>query len=223
MKVQIKTAFGEMSFDMATDNVLALINQAISYANGDTNKVEENRPRTAPVAHEIKAEEPAKIENKSFQAPEDEPRPQGRSRAETMFGSREGWNMPAAGKANAGRHDDQEAYKGFLYIRCENCGEVKGYNAKFPSTYHRCSCGHNTDLRDLRVAHVRCQKCGASFNYRTNLQHDFTIECITCGSPVDMELGAKGTAFVTVGQKPVGGGVQGHGKPFVFRKPGGYL
>lgn len=129
-----------------------------------------------------------------------------RSRAESMFGARSGWNMPAAGQGNAERPDGQEAYKGFLFIRCEECGEVKGFNSKHPATYFQCNCGHRTALRGLRMAHVRCNKCGGEFNYRTNLQTDFTIDCLTCGSPVDMERGAKGTAFVPVGQKFSGGG-----------------
>lgn len=203
MNVQIKTAFGKMFFDMTQDSALALINQATIYANGDNNNV------AAPVG---KAAEPARPRTDD-PIKKDAPR----SRAETMFGDRNKWDMPAVGKGNAERPDGQEAYKGFLYIRCEECGEVKGFNAKFPQTYFQCNCGHRTELRNLRTAHVNC-KCGRSFTYKTNLEYDFTIPCLSCGSPVDLELGAKKTAFVTIGQ-PSSGGVQRYGKPVLPRKP----
>lgn len=218
MNVQIKTVFGEMSFDMTQENVLILINQAISYANGDRNNV------AAPVTKDTELAQPRAVAHISYEhQAEDKPAhalavknaPQ--SRVETMFGNRSAWNMPAAGKGNAERPDGQEGYKGFLYVRCENCGEVKGYNGRQPQTYFQCKCGHRTELRNLRPAHVYC-KCGRSFTYKTNIETDFTMNCMACGSPVDLELGAKGTAFVTIGQK-FGGGVKTNDKPVSARKP----
>ena len=216
MKVKITTDFGEMSFDMPQGAALSLLDQAMKAANACESKAAWE-PTPEPVAPAHNPEEYIITKEPPVPVPEAKAAP--RSRAETMFGDRSKWDMPAAGKGKAERPDGQEAYKGFLYIQCEKCGEVKGYNAKYPSTYHKCSCGHRQDMRDLRLAHVNC-KCGDSFNYRTNLQHDFTIPCLRCGSPVDMELGAKGTAFVTVGQK-FSGGVHDNvnrGKPYVFRQ-----
>lgn len=203
MNVQIKTVFGEMSFDMTQENALSLINQAISYANGDTNNAPASRPNAAApscTTKQEKQESTATSEAGSFPLTGEDVCKQPRSRAETMFGDKSKWDMPAAEpRGNAHRDDGQEAYKGFLYIECESCGKVKGYYAKYPSTYYQCKCGHRTPLRSLRMAHVHC-KCGNEFRYRTNLQNqEFTISCLSCGSPVDMELGAKGTAFVTVG------------------------
>lgn len=204
MRVKITTDFGEMSFDMPQGAALSLLDQAMKAANAcETQAAWEPTPEPAAPAV-FKKEEDTPAPNPDT-APVEKAAP--RSRAETMFGDRSKWNMPAAGKGNAERDDGQEAYKGFLYIECEKCGEVKGYHAKFPSTYHKCTCGHCQELRGLRIAHVVC-KCGETFTYRTNLQRDFTIPCLRCGSPVDMELGAKGTAFVTVGQKFSGGGTR---------------
>lgn len=219
MKVKITTDFGEMAFDMPQNAALDLINRAMcaaSKSEAETTWAPTLQPLTnaAPVPipgeHIITKHEPAPAEKA---AP--------RSRAESMFGSREGWNMPAAGndEGNAKRRDEMETYKGFLFIRCEDCGETKGFYAKYPLTYHQCGCGHRTELHDLRPAYVAC-KCGETFKYMTNLEYDFTIPCKACGSPVDMEMGAKGTAFVTVGQKYFGGAHDNgdRGKPYVFRQ-----
>lgn len=197
MKVKITTDFGEMVFDMHQSAAMELIDRAMRAATASDAKA-----NLAPIhkEHIVMNDEPA-----PSPAPAEKAAP--RSRAESMFGSHEGWNMPAAGNSggNAERPDDKETYKGFLFIRCKDCGEAKGFFAKYPMTYHQCACGHRTDLRDLRPAYVNC-KCGETFKYMTNLEYDFTIPCKACGSPVDMEMGAKGTAFVTVGQKSFGGG-----------------
>lgn len=43
-----------------------------------------------------------------------------------------------------------EEYKGFLHIRCEECGETISYNAKEPETQHKCKkCGHVTQRLEL--------------------------------------------------------------------------
>lgn len=204
MEVKITTLFGEMTFDMTPADAYALLEQATKAAYACESKpVWKQNPE--PVA-------PAP-------APAEKAAP--RSRAESVFGSREGWNMPAAGngEGNAKRRDEMETYKGFLFIRCEDCGETKGFYAKYPLTYHQCGCGNRTELHDLRPAYVAC-KCGETFKYMTNLEYDFTIPCKACGSPVDMEMGAKGTAFVTVGQKSYGGVHDNgdRGKPYVFRQ-----
>lgn len=188
MNVKIKTAFGEMSFDMIQENALKLINQAISYASQPDAKAEE------PVKS-VEKPTPQPVENAT-----------NRNRTETMFGKREGWNMPAADQGQSTkRNSGGPEARGFLYVQCEACGNVKGFLARHALKYHQCECGHKTELHGLRFAHVKC-KCGKDFDYVTNLQSDFTIDCLSCGSPVDMELGAKGTAFVTVGQKYARGG-----------------
>ena len=207
MNVQIRTAYGEMSFDMTQDKALSLIGLAISYANGGAAY---NEP-PAPLRHtqDEGEPEPPEAEEKPTAKPAEKPAP--RSRLETMFGARAEWNMPAADpkQDTDDTTDDErmwEGRRGFLHIECEACGKVKTYCAKTPQKYHRCECGHANDLHDVRAAHVKCNKCGSVFTYNTNIRRDnFTIDCFHCGSPVDMKLGAKGTAFVTVAEEIRGG------------------
>lgn len=42
----------------------------------------------------------------------------------------------------------------------------------------------------------------------------FTMNCLSCGAPVDLELNSRGTAYVTIGHKSGGGGTD---RPYVFR------
>lgn len=91
-------------------------------------------------------------------------------------------------------------YKGFLFIRCEHCGETRGFNAKVPIDEYKCSeCGGKTKLIGLRPAHLDCD-CGKHWKYQTNETADvLTINCINCGQPVDMMLNARRTAYTSIG------------------------
>lgn len=120
------------------------------------------------------------------------------SRTERMFGSRDTWNIPALSRDP---DDGQGPYRGFLMIQCEECGEVKAYNARRETYGYKCKCGHETPLENLRPMFMHC-KCGKVFRYKTNLtdkQH--THICMDCGSPVDMEINSRGTAYVTIGER----------------------
>lgn len=89
-------------------------------------------------------------------------------------------------------------YKGFLHIKCEKCGTVKGYCTSRPLHYHRCNCRHHTPLFDLAPVRAKC-KCGEFFTYMTNIvDPQFTMNCMSCGSPIELELDDHGTAYVTV-------------------------
>lgn len=98
------------------------------------------------------------------------------------------------------RHEPTEAaYKGFLYIKCEKCGSVKGFFTRTPIKKNRCRCGHETELRGLKPLYVNC-KCGANFKYQTNLTDNVaSIDCINCGSPVDLEYHDKKGVYSTIG------------------------
>ena len=118
------------------------------------------------------------------------------SRTERMFGSKDTWNMPAS----ASTDKDQGPYRGFLLIRCEECGEVKAYCAKRETYGFRCKCGHETPLEKLRPMYVKC-KCGKEFRYKTNLTDQrYMHSCLDCGSPIDLEINRRGTAYVTIGE-----------------------
>lgn len=199
MNVQIKTAFGEMAFDMPQDKALSLISLAITYAGDVGADVEPTASQTE------RAEEPPKAKEAPT-APKPKEKP--KSRLEALFGNRSEWNIPEEEKpqepddVNEPKEEPQEKpqeeYKGFLYIECEECGKTKAFCVKQPIAYHRCKCGHDTHLHDLIPVHVRCE-CNAKFTYMTNVRSNtFTMDCLACGSPVDMELGAKEKAYVTM-------------------------
>lgn len=82
------------------------------------------------------------------------------SRAETMFGPKETWDIPDKAEAE---ETTPKTYKGFLLIRCAQCGDLRGFCVKQPISSYRCAaCGGETPLHDLTSAHIRC-KCGKSF------------------------------------------------------------
>lgn len=138
------------------------------------------------------------------------------SRVERLFGRRESWpNATAAAtpsqdkpKAEAEETEDtgpessfsRRAVKGFLIVECESCGQTREFCSRAAITSSRCKrCGHITPLNRTytRTAYARC-KCGREFKYQTNATTDtLTISCINCGSPIDMRLNARGTAYVT--------------------------
>lgn len=145
------------------------------------------------------------------------------SRVERLFGRRESWpNATAAAtpsqdkpKAEAEEAEDtgpeasfsRRAVKGFLIVECENCGQTREFCSRAEITSNRChSCGHVTTLDKtyMRPAYAKC-KCGREFKYQTNATGDtITINCIACGSPIDMQLNGRGTAYVTL--RDAGGG-----------------
>lgn len=145
------------------------------------------------------------------------------SRVERLFGRRESWpNATAAAtpsqdkpKAEAEETEDtgpeasfsRRVVKGFLIVECENCGQTREFCSRAEITSNRChSCGHVTTLDKtyMRPAYAKC-KCGREFKYQTNATGDtITINCIACGSPIDMQLNGRGTAYVTL--RDAGGG-----------------
>ena len=197
MNLKIKTVHGELSFNMAMDNALALISTATRYAS-EYDGIDEP---PSEILIDAKAMAKAVAETRVGNAPQP-PKHEAKSRLESLFGAKNEWKMPAAPEpaqnAESGEEPRKEEYKGFLCVECEKCGTIKGFCVKHPIDVHVCECGHGTRLHNLRPAHVKC-KCGSRFLYNTNLQVDaFTISCLHCDSPVDMELGAKETAFVSV-------------------------
>lgn len=193
MKVSIKTPFAEMSLEMSQYSAMQLLQQAMESAYKIPPKETTDKSESAPAG----GEEPEK-ENAEKPAP--------KSRVESMFGSKETWNTPEESgqdKPNEGK----QTYKGFLLIRCEKCGRVKAYCAKYPTSAHRCECGHSTELEDLIPVYAVC-KCGGEFKYRTNIRDpQITIDCLKCSAPIDLELNKRETAYVTIGREMRGGGV----------------
>lgn len=118
------------------------------------------------------------------------------SRVERMFG-----DFKASRAAESKEPEQQnrpEGYYGFLLVKCEQCGKVRGFHAKKITDKYSCECGGVTELRDLKPLHLRC-KCGSKFTYRTNMDEEFfDYPCLSCGNPVDLELNKRGDTYVTM-------------------------
>ena len=93
---------------------------------------------------------------------------------------------------------EMQGYKGFLYIKCPTCGEVKGFCSKRSLTHHQCECGDRVELHDLVPICVRCE-CGKSYRYLTNMEEPaFDINCMTCGSPMAVQWNDKKKQYETM-------------------------
>ncbi len=94
--------------------------------------------------------------------------------------------------------NEPKQYRGFLQIRCEHCGKIRAYCSNYPVTYHKCECGHKTDLHDLKPLYANCE-CGQRSYYRTNIEDPILdVNCISCGAPVAVEWNAKKKSYRTI-------------------------
>lgn len=96
--------------------------------------------------------------------------------------------------------EKKEGYSGFLYIKCKNCGKVRGFNSKIKIDKYICSeCGEATEfIDDLKPLRVRCE-CGEKFNYFTNMADEmFDIPCLGCGTPVAVKHNDKKDMYETI-------------------------
>lgn len=194
MKVSIKTPFAEMSLEMSQYSAMQLLRQAMESAY------------KTPPREPVSKEESTPVDDKELEK-ENSEKPAPKSRVEAMFGSKETWNTPKESR-QAKPDEDKQTYKGFLLIRCEKCGRVKAYCAKYPTAAHRCECGQSTELEDLIPVYAEC-KCGGEFKYRTNIRDpQITIDCLKCNAPIDLELNKRETAYVTIGCEMRGGGTE---------------
>lgn len=193
VQVTMKTPFGEMNFNMPPEKASDLMQRAMQYAAGQA--LQEPAPTPPSVAQETP------------KAPQPIPKPQ--SRVERMFGNfratgggTEMVKVPDDGNITAvldtSRPQEPESYKGFLLVKCEKCGKLRGFCAKSPATSSRCECGHRTELHDLKPAFLKC-KCGGQFKYKTNATEEiFDFPCLQCGNPVDLQLNKRKNAYVTI-------------------------
>lgn len=187
MQITMATPYGEMKLDMPPEKVTDLMQRAFQYASGQ--EPESAAPKMAQEAP-LLAQEPPK-------APQPKGRPQ--SRVELLFG-----DFKASKTAEPKQPEPQrepEAYKGFLIIKCEHCGEIRAFCAKTPITQNTCKCGHATELHGLKRVFLKCNKCGNQFKYQTNITDEvFDYSCLNCGSPVDLQLNKRGDTYVTIGE-----------------------
>lgn len=89
-------------------------------------------------------------------------------------------------------------YGGFLYIKCPDCGNVKGFCAKARISNFRCDCGSLTKLEHLVPLYLNCE-CGRNARYLTNMKEPvFDVVCYDCGSPVAVEWNQKKKQYETI-------------------------
>lgn len=91
-------------------------------------------------------------------------------------------------------------YRGFLYIKCPQCGYEKGQCSRNGMNSIHCDkCGCNDEFSEPLVPmYVNCE-CGEEFRYMTNMNADvFDMTCINCGSPVPMKYNEKKNFYETI-------------------------
>ena len=119
------------------------------------------------------------------------------SRNDSLFGT--GWKKEPEKKETPQDVEHPDGYKGFLYIKCDKCGREKGFCSKEKIKSYKCDCGNEMELVNLKPLYTKC-KCGNEFKYMTNMNTaEFTYKCFTCGSPVDVKMNSRRTAYITIG------------------------
>ncbi len=89
-------------------------------------------------------------------------------------------------------------YGGFLYIKCPDCGKIKGFCAKTRLSNFRCECGSVTRLENLVPLYMNCE-CGRNSRYLTNMEEPaFDMICYDCGNPVAVEWNSKKRQYETI-------------------------
>lgn len=223
MKLTLQTELGGFDFQLSRASIIYLLGVAQQLEDeGDPkfniNKNIDNINREAdnkPVFHDVKPEnviEPVKAKTKILIAGDTrediletaKKMPEEAESAEEDFEKmldefeQKQKEKTAPPPYYAGTADGK--YKGFMYIKCEHCGETRGFCAKQPIDEYRCNeCGGKTKLKDLRRMFLDCE-CGSHYKYYTNETAEVvTNNCINCGSPVDMMLNSRRTAYVSIG------------------------
>jgi ribosomal protein S27E len=98
----------------------------------------------------------------------------------------------------------QKKYQGrpsrYLCVKCEKCGDVRGFFSREAIEYNRCKvCDRKTVLTDLTPAVLKCCYCDGRTVISTNMtEHVVTITCPFCRGPVDFELDSTGTTYRTM-------------------------
>lgn len=104
--------------------------------------------------------------------------------------------------ASEASQDRPREYKGFLLIKCAECGDVHAFCAKRPMRRYRCAkCGTWTALDHMAPLRVVCE-CGRSYGYMTNVEDkQMDVACFGCGAPVAVEWNEKLHQYTTIGTK----------------------
>lgn len=201
MEVKIISGYGENTFQMEEADAMSLLNNAMRFHNkiktvggiknnSDAKTGKEEKTEESITAHEFVK----KMQEKPH------------SRNDSLFGT--GWKKEPEKKETPQDVEHHDGYKGFLYIKCDKCGREKGFCSKEKIKSYKCDCGNEMELVNLKPLYTKC-KCGNEFKYMTNMNTaEFTYKCFTCGSPVDVKMNSRRTAYITIG----GGGTKGYNR-----------
>lgn len=94
-------------------------------------------------------------------------------------------------------------FTGFLYVRCEKCGQERGFCAKTPISSCYCrECGGKTELKNMRRVKIWCE-CGSAYRYHTNIQDAaFDMPCLSCEAPVALEWNENKNRYQPMNSEP---------------------
>lgn len=82
--------------------------------------------------------------------------------------------QPAESAHRAPELPVEAKFTGFLYVRCEKCGQERGFCAKTPISSCYCrECGGKTELKNMRQVKIWCE-CGSTY-----LAHGKPYGCAT--------------------------------------------
>ena len=169
MKLRLDTPIAKLTVDLPEEQVFEILGIALDYATGFS-------PEEVPVVKEPPKPTPTPVPVVTSAPAPEEPKKERK------------YDVPNATE-----------FKGFLYLRCDVCGKFKAFMPKSPISHYKCDCGEKTELKDVRVMKVQC-KCGQKFKYLTNAKDDLiSIDCLACGSPVDLEYHERKHEYVTIG------------------------
>lgn len=214
MKIDIVTSYGSNSFDLGVSEVTSLIQKAYEYSEKNKMSIseesahEESLQKVVAAAWGVVADkEKEKVAQDNGTADTaDKAAQKGvkKSRNESLFGT--GWreSIPVDSEQRDYARN-AEGYKGFLYIKCPDCGKIKGFCTKESINTYKCDCGHELQLKNLKPMYVHCD-CGKDYRYFTNMDEErFEYKCLNCGSIVDIQINTRDTAYVT--DRKLSGGV----------------
>lgn len=90
-------------------------------------------------------------------------------------------------------------YKGFMHIKCPECGTVKNFCArKETETFYCDHCRAKVHLEDMAKVLLKCE-CGKVAVYYTNRYDEvFDIECVQCEAPVCVEWNRRAGRYTPV-------------------------
>ena len=105
-------------------------------------------------------------------------------------------------------------FTGFLYVRCEKCGQERGFCAK-KRPFLRATAGSAAGKRsskNMRQVKIWCE-CGSAYRYHTNIQDAaFDMPCLNCEAPVALEWNENKNRYQPMNSEPPKGSAEAGNK-----------